>query len=271
MLKNNLFTTSILIGAATAAWFLGCGSNSGGTSSVGSGSSSGGSPGTGSSGSPFNAGSNSGGSSTGSSNGVLGGSSGPSQSGDAGPCMPLSSVPSTNLPSYATVVPMAGACNSMQMSGFMSACVGQGATRDNCVSWAKSNSMCAECIIQSTDAGVTETGAILFSSMGGPVGGNVPGCIALADPTNGPACAVQFEPVIQCVALACAECADQQSFSNCEAAARATTGACAGVSSAAQTLCANDLGSNGVGVTKCGYGTSNELPDVINVICGAGP
>ncbi|HEX8793028.1 MAG TPA: hypothetical protein VF765_18920 [Polyangiaceae bacterium] len=255
MMKNSLFTTSILVAATTAAGFFGC-SSSPGTSTSGSSSSSGGGIETGSSG---------GGS------GSSGGSSGAGQTADAAACMPPSSLPSTNFPQYATVAPMANACNSMQITGFISACVAQGATGMNCASWANANSTCAGCIVQGTDAGATETGAILFDANGKPVSGNVPGCVAIADPTNGPACAAQLEPLMQCVAVACGMCTDQASFSSCEQAARASGGVCGSLSSAAKMPCAGDMGSNGVGLTKCGYGTQNELQDVINVICGTGP
>jgi len=43
------------------------------------------------------------------------------------------------------------------------------------------------------------------------------------------------------------------------------------LSAAAASPCSAYLGSNGIGVTKCGYETSSQLTDVINVICGQGP
>jgi hypothetical protein len=260
MTKNSLFTTSILVAAAAAAGFFGCSSNSGSDSSVGSGSSSGG-LGSGSNGGPGDAGSSSSGGHT----------------GDAAACVAPSSVPNSSLPAYTPVVPMMNACTSMQISGFISSCVQSGTTSNGCVSWADSNATCAGCIVQGTDAGLAQTGAILFNvnpSSGAmvPVSSNVPGCIALADPTNGPACAEQLEPLMQCVAEACGfACTDQTSFSSCEQAVRASGGACGNLASAAQMPCATDMASSGVGVAKCGYGTQNELQEVINVICGTGP
>jgi hypothetical protein len=258
MIQNKLFTTSILTAATTAAWFFGCSS----------------SPGTDSSGSSSSGGSNypsSGSGGSGSGSGSSSNSSGAGAGGDGGVCMPAANVPSSSLPPYVAVAPMANSCTSMQISGFLSACVAQGATANNCSMWASANSACAGCIVQGTDAGATETGAIIFGAMGSPVSGNVPGCIALADPNGGPACATQLEPLMQCIAVACPNCGDQTSFANCEKAARASGGVCGSLSSAAQSPCATYLGSSGVGVTKCGYGTSNELVDVINVICGTGP
>lgn len=198
-----------------------------------------------------------------------GSSSGAGQTADAAACMPPSNLPNTNFPPYAAVMSMTAACDSMQISGFVSSCVASGATSSGCGSWANSNPTCAGCIVQGTDAGVTETGAILFDANGKPVSGNVPGCVALTDPANGPACATQLEPLMQCVAAACGTCTDQTTFSSCEHVARGSGGVCASLSSAAAMPCAGDMGSNGVGVTKCGYGTTNELQDVINVICGA--
>jgi hypothetical protein len=261
MMKNRLFTTSILVAATAAAGFLGCSSNSGSDSSVGSGSGSG-SVGSGSSGSG-------GASSTGS-----GSSSGAGQTADAAACVPAD-VPNGNVPPYVAVVGMAKSCDMTQISGFISSCVTSGATSNGCEQWANANSTCAACIVQGTDAGPAETGAILFdtnsSGMESPASANVPGCIAIADPTNGPACATQLEPLMQCVALACPMCADQTSFSNCEKAARASNGTCGGYSSMADSPCSADMASSGVAVTQCGYGTDNELVDVINVICGSGP
>lgn len=260
MMKNRLFTTSILIAATTAAGFFGCSSNTGGDSSVGTGSGSGSGVGSGSSG---GVGSNS-------SSGGSGGSSGAGQTGDAGACMPPSSVPAASVPGYVAVMSMTAACNSMQIAGFISSCVATGATANGCQQWAGANSTCAGCIVQGGDAGATETGAILFNAQGQPVSGNVPGCIALTDPANGPQCAAQLEPLMQCVALACGMCTDQTSFSNCEKAAKASGGACGDYASNAQMPCAAALASGGVGVTKCGYGTPNELQNTINVICGSG-
>lgn len=257
MIKNSLFSTSILVAATTMAGFFGCSSNTGGDQSVGTGSSSGGGIGSNSSG--------------GLADGGSGSSSGAGQTGDGGACMPPQNVPSSSVPQYVPVMGMVNSCNAMQISGFISSCVAQGASGNGCAQWANANASCAGCIVQGTDAGATETGAILFGADGKPVSGNVPGCIALADPANGPACAQQLEPVMQCVALACGTCNNQQTFSACEKAARASGGACGMFSSAADSPCASALGSNGVGVTKCGYGTMNELSDVIDVICGTGP
>lgn len=203
-----------------------------------------------------------------------GGGSGSSSGGpgaDAAACMAPSSLPNTNFPPYVTVSSMPNACTSMQIQGFISACVQMGATGNGCGSWANSNAACAGCIAQSGDAGPNESGAILFDGSGRPISGNVPGCIALADTANGPACATQLEPLMQCVAAACGTCSDQTSFSSCEKAARASGGVCGNFSSVAEMPCAGDMAANGVAANKCGYGTQSELADVINVICGAGP
>jgi hypothetical protein len=185
--------------------------------------------------------------------------------------MSPSNLQSGSLPSYVPVMEMIGACTMTQISGFISSCVAGGSTQSNCAMWANGNSACAGCIVQGGDAGATQTGAIIFDANGHPVSGNVPGCIALEDSMGGPACANDLEPLMQCVAAACPNCPDQTTFDNCEKAAKSTGGVCATLSSAVGSSCAADLGSNGVGLSKCGYGSSNQLTDVINVICGSGP
>ncbi len=257
MIQTKLFTVSILTAVASAACFFGCSGDNTGSGSPGS-----------SSGGPIQTGSSGGtGNSSGSSSGVNQ-AGGPS--GDGGACMP-SSVQTSGLPAYTPVMEMIGACTSMQISEFLSTCIASGSSENNCVMWANANSSCAGCIVQGTDAGATQTGAIIFTAMGAPLSGNVPGCIALADANGGPQCAAQLEPLMQCLALACGNCSDQTSFNNCEKAARANGGTCGSLSAAADSPCSADLGTSGVGVSKCGYGTPNQLTDVINVVCGSGP
>ena len=255
MIQNKLFTLSILTAVTSATcFFAGCSADN--TGSGGPGSSSGGPIQTGSSGGTGN--------SSGSSSGV-------SQAvGDGGACMP-SSVQTSSLPPYTPVMEMIGACTSMQISQFLSNCISQGSSANNCSMWANANGACANCIVQGTDAGATQTGAIIFTGSGAPLSGNVPGCIALSDANGGPQCAAQLEPLMQCLALACGTCSDQTSFNNCEKAAKANGGTCGSLAAAAESPCSAYLGSNGAGVTKCGYGTSSQLSDVINVVCGSGP
>jgi len=257
MIQNKLFTVSILTAVTSAACFFGCSSDNTGSGTPGS-----------SSGGPIQTGSSGGtGNPSGSSSGVNQ-AGGPS--GDGGACTPAS-VQTSNLPPYTPVMEMIGACTSTQISGFLSACIGSGSSANNCSMWANANGSCAGCIVQGSDAGATQTGAIIFTGSGAPLSGNVPGCIALVDANAGPQCATQLEPLMQCLALACGSCSDQTSFSNCEAASKANGGPCGSLAASAESPCSSYLGSNGLGVTKCGYNTSNQLTDVINVVCGSGP
>jgi uncharacterized membrane protein YqiK len=100
---------------------------------------------------------------------------------------------------------------------------------------------------------------------------NVPGCLALADPANGPACAAALEPWIQCYAEACssAECAaTSATFNACITTVDASGAACYAKLAAAHqgTVCQADLGSGGFIDTKC-----NTSTQVLNAICGTGP
>jgi hypothetical protein len=114
------------------------------------------------------------------------------------------------------------------------------------------------------------TGATLYGAAGTIVDLNVPGCIALADPSNGPACARAFEPLMQCVDAACALWCSASDFGTCAVAATGTGAPCASYYAAITTPCATDLATNGVAYTVCGWNSNSELTDVLNVICGTG-
>jgi hypothetical protein len=126
------------------------------------------------------------------------------------------------------------------------------------------NAGCIACMYGLIDGGTVSTGGVLFDSMGVALDFNVPGCIALADPTNGPACAAALEPAIQCVSAACntpACMANPSEVTSCETTAE--SGACLTEVETEQSACAIDEGDGGVGTTTCSTPTG-----ILTTICG---
>jgi hypothetical protein len=104
--------------------------------------------------------------------------------------------------------------------------------------------------------------------MGAPTFINTPGCIALEDKTNGPACAQALEPLIQCEFQACnsAACkADTNPADQQACATAADTGACSTQYNSALTACQTDYADGGAATTLCGTD-----PQIIDAICGSG-
>jgi hypothetical protein len=108
------------------------------------------------------------------------------------------------------------------------------------------------------------TGGLLVDSSGTPWGLNVGGCVALADPTGGGACAMAISPLFQCEHAACNSMAclgvDTTACQNA-----ADMGACATQLSAANSACTTDFADGGVGPTTCGSPLG-----VLTEICGNG-
>ena len=227
------------------------------TGCVSAGTGSGGSSGSTSSGS------SSGSSSTGSSSGF--GSSGSSGAGIG--CTPLSTVASSEIPVYAAVVQQLNACSATDIDSFVAACMGSVATSATCLAWENDTTYagCLGCILTTP----SNVGGMLVDYTGQQfVGVNTPGCIALTDATNGPACAAAYEPWIQCYVQACASAAcdaSQTALEGCAAIADGAGGACNSRSSLAVSACQSDYATGGVGYTQCGTDTQ-----VLNVICGSG-
>jgi len=110
------------------------------------------------------------------------------------------------------------------------------------------------------------TGALLLDSTGMMiVDVNLPGCIALKDTTNGPACAQALTPDIYCDDAACGGCADNTTFQTCVGTVEGTGGACAMYGGKVQTSCPNDFGDAGVASTACA-----DVSSIVNVVCGSG-
>ncbi len=209
--------------------------------------------------------SSSSGSSSGSGSGSSSGSGddgGGSSSGgsDGGACP--GTVSSSMISQYMTVKQTLNACSSTQISGFVSACTGSGGSQSACSAFQmnSANMACMACLIGNPQ----NTGALLLSGMQ-VVDINVPGCIALKDPTNGPACAQALTPDLFCDDFACGGCADQNSFNTCLGTVEGTGGACAMYGGPAQSSCANDFADAGVANTSCA-----DITSIINVICGTG-
>jgi hypothetical protein len=111
------------------------------------------------------------------------------------------------------------------------------------------------------------SGAIIADSTGQPSFFNTSGCIALADKTNGPACAQALEPLVQCEFGACNSTACQNAAAPDVQACimAADMGACSSQYSAALSACQMDFADGGAGAGVC----STNL-GTINEICGTG-
>jgi hypothetical protein len=233
----------------------------------GNASSSGSSSGTDSGGS---SGSSSGSADSGSSSGGSSGSSSGSMS-DAAVCTPLASVPASDVPSYAPVQQMGAACQQGQISAFITACTTATSTSTTCNNWQQdpNNSQCDACILPSDGMGdLLATGGVMVNAQGGFFSQNTPGCIALVDPTHGPACAQQLEPLLQCQYQACANCPIGTGLT-CGPIADGPGGACAQY---AIPACATDyFPDGGTFNNACSGGTQSEaIQAVLEVICGNG-
>jgi hypothetical protein len=152
-----------------------------------------------------------------------------------------------------------------QINAFLTDCASASASSTACSAWGNdpANNACATCVAPAP----SNTGAVLFDSNGQPFGLNLGGCIALADPTNGPACGMAVDLLFQCENAACdsAACmaAPSGDLQSCETASQ--QGACASQLATATGVCAIDFGDGGVGNTVCM--TSDKI---IAEICGNG-
>jgi len=190
---------------------------------------------------------------------------------DGGPCISLTTVPPSQIPAYTTVSPQLDACNGTQISDFVSACTASGASASACSSFQTTpgNTGCMACLFPKSSSGAAmNTGGVLLDYAGKAiVGVNTPGCIALADPKNGPACAAVLEPLYQCEEQACssADCvtSDAGTYQMCLDGAE--MGACSSQSSAASSTCTPDYEDGGAALVACATDTL-----ILNEICGTG-
>ena len=174
--------------------------------------------------------------------------------GDGGPCIVATSV--SQVPGYVTVKEQLGACSSAQLGTFESSCL-TAATAGACSMFQTdtANKGCMGCLFPGAQGGSTvNTGGMLVDSTGTIiVAVNTPGCIALADPGGGPACASALEPLFQCEVAACgsADCrtASASIFQSCETTSE--KGACDTQYMASQTACTAEYSDGGAAVTAC--------------------
>jgi len=184
-------------------------------------------------------------------------------------CSPTASVPASGISAYVPVVRQANACSASDLSSFLASCRSGTATQAACSSLLLGTAFagCAGCLFPTT----TNAGALLFDATGKHlVGTNQPGCLALADPTNGPACAAVLEPWEQCTYAACSSAAclaSQTDYNACTTAADDPGGACySRLAAAHNAACEADMASGGVLSARC-----NTDAEVLNAICGTGP
>jgi len=185
-------------------------------------------------------------------------------SADGGACMPPANVPAADAPSYMAVQQAANSCTPSQIQAFLSGCLG--GSQSSCNSWLNdsSNNKCLGCLAPQQNQ---NSGGLLFGPSGTDViGTNLPGCIDLADKSNGSMCAKALEPALQCDAYACgSSCTDQASYDACAQTANGSGGACNNFASNVKQSCASDFVDAGAAVTMCASDA-----DILNVICGTG-
>ncbi|MGH7285545.1 MAG: hypothetical protein ACRELY_28825, partial [Polyangiaceae bacterium] len=97
-------------------------------------------------------------------------------------------------------------CNSTQVSGFMTACLGSGTATD-CNNFYAANAACATCIggPDSADAGAFTYPATIPVDSAGNVAANVSGCIAALS-TGDATCKLAFNQLEECEQSACSTC-----------------------------------------------------------------
>jgi hypothetical protein len=170
-----------------------------------------------------------------------------------------------------TVRQQLNACSQAQITAFITACASSTATMPTCQTWFQdsTNATCAGCIEPSNGGTPTNTGATLTDA--GGTSFNVPGCVALTDATNGPACAVALAPLSECGDAACSDClqsttATSAELQQCYQTAEGTGGACATYYSTAASSCAIEYPADGGGAG----GSCNNVTFIVNKICGSG-
>jgi hypothetical protein len=171
------------------------------------------------------------------------------------------------VPAYTTVVPQLNTCSAAVIASFITACDSATSSTTACDTWQNdsTNFGCESCLFDAgADASAAgRAGGFLVNAAGDPIEPNLPGCVALADKTDGPACAADLEPLMQCQAFACGQCTSQNDYDNCIKAVNG--GACMTYFTPVQTSCAADLADAGALNTTCATDS-----DIINEICGTG-
>jgi hypothetical protein len=170
------------------------------------------------------------------------------------------------------VTPTLDACTQAQIGTLVTACLSSTATNTACNTFfaVTANQGCAMCLVAGVPDAGSGTGALVFDYTDSYfIDVNWGGCVALEDPTNGPACAQAFEPLDQCNVQACGlnqACNTQSLYDTCIMGADAPGAAC-GAEAAAMVACqAYEVDGGALVAGKC-----STYADVVNVICGTGP
>jgi hypothetical protein len=182
---------------------------------------------------------------------------------DGGPCIVATSIPTSDVPPYAPVMQQKS-CSSAQIAAFSGACFGSTSSPGSCTSFFSDAGACGNCLLP-LDGGAPNSGAVLVDSTGlDIVSVNTPGCIALADPTNGPACARQLEPLFLCETQACGspDCQASPAATYTECLTASQSGACS-AEYANASVCNVEYLDGGAAVGACASATQ-----VLSVICG---
>jgi hypothetical protein len=153
----------------------------------------------------------------------------------------------------------------------MTACFSATSTNASCNTFFSTggNQACQVCLTVGAQDGGTGTGALLFDYAGALIDVNWGGCVALVDPTSGPACAQAFEPLDQCDIQTCAlnpACVTEPLYEECIGIANGAGGACAAESAALSACGSFEADGGALASGECSTDT-----DVVNVICGTGP
>jgi hypothetical protein len=114
-----------------------------------------------------------------------------------------------------------------------------------------------------TGTGAPAGGALVTTAIGPVL--NLPGCIALIDPVNGPTCAPAFWSSYQCPFTACSSCRDQDYVDSCLASIPAP---CQSYELLANQACAADLVDGGPANSKNGPCVDPSI--FYNLFCGGG-
>jgi hypothetical protein len=118
-------------------------------------------------------------------------------------------------------------CNTTQISGYLTACVGSGATDATCTPFMTANAACSTCIGGPSTSGATgyDYPVLVPIDSAGDVVANVAGCFAALS-TGDATCKTNFPALIECEQSACTTCSSDADNSACLDYADADTAGC---------------------------------------------
>jgi hypothetical protein len=162
-----------------------------------------------------------------------------------GACQPA---PLTNWqPTFVPPRRMPGACSATQISDYYNECLSNGSPSPACNTFKSNNATCAACLA-STKVSDPAWGWLVESPKGRGIG-DVPACIAVADPLQLD-CAKKYEALYECDWAACDSC-DRDAYRPYNiCVANAERGECAKYSAEAYT-CAQALVSSRSNAAQC--------------------